>query len=300
MAQRSLNTQIERPFIGIALMVLGMSIIPLLDVCAKLLNENYPVLQVTWARFAFHLVFLIILLSLRKQRWWQRPLAPKTQIIRSLFLLLATLCFFTAIKTTPIPNAIALIFISPLIVTLLSPIFLGESFHWSRLTAVITGFIGVLIVLQPTTEGFNPQSLFALAAGASYALYLITTRKLSQQRTPLLTLFYTAVAGAIVMTVIVPFVWVSPDLKSWGLMALMGLAAATGHFFIIRAFDYAAASLLAPFNYAEIIMTTLLSYWLFNYFPTPTVWLGIAIIIASGIYSSLQEYRKVNEGQIKT
>jgi drug/metabolite transporter (DMT)-like permease len=119
----------------------------------------------------------------------------------------------------------------------------------------------------------------------------MATRKIANRSAPLLTLFYTAIAGLLLLSVMVPAVWVTPDAKGWGLMALMGLFAAAGHYMIIRACEYASASLLSPFNYTEIICATVVSYLLFGYFPDVMVWVGIAIISLSGIYVSMLEYR---------
>ncbi len=124
---------------------------PLLDVCAKALNESMPVLQVTWARFFFHMLCMLPVLVITKQNWWHWPSSSKMQLARGVMLLIATLSFFYAIKFSPIPNAMALLFVSPLIVTLLSPIFLKEMFGVRRFIATVIGFIGVIVVLQPTT-----------------------------------------------------------------------------------------------------------------------------------------------------
>jgi drug/metabolite transporter (DMT)-like permease len=160
-----------------------------------------------------------------------------------------------------------------------------------RVVAAGVGFCGALIVLRPATDAFNPSALFALLAGGFYALYIMSTRRIANRAPPILTLLYTAVAGVIVMSLLMPLVWIWPDTRGWLLMALMGLFAATGHFMIIRACELASASLVAPFNYTEIIGATLVSYFLFDYFPDPWAWLGIAIICGSGVALSVQEYR---------
>lgn len=281
----------QRPLLGIGLMILGMMLVPLLDACAKVLSQDYPVLEITWARFMFHFLWLLPLVHWKRLPWWKMPTAPGTQLVRSLFLTFATLMFFLSIKDNPIPNALALLFISPLVVTLLAPVALGERFDWKQAGAAVVGFIGVLVVLRPTSDAFQPSVLFALGAGISYACYLMATRKLANRSAPLLTLFYTSIAGVVLLSLLVPAVWITPDAKGWGLMALMGLFAAAGHYMIIRACEYASASLLAPFNYTEIIGATSVSYLLFGYFPDAMVWLGIAIISLSGIYVSMLEYR---------
>ncbi len=142
------------------------------------------------------------------------------------------------------------------------------------------------------SEAFTPSMLFALVAGFCYAAYMLITRKLSADKTPLLTLFYTAIVGVIVLSPVMPAIWVQPDIKSWGLMALMGVVAALGHYMVILACQYAEASLVSPYNYFEIVGAVVLSYLVFGYFPALNVWLGIAIICASGIYISYREMRR--------
>ncbi len=282
----------QRPLLGIGMMVLGMLAIPPLDVCAKVLSQDYPVMQVVWSRYFFHFLLLIPLLAFRRIQWWHIPKHPKTHVLRSILLLLSTIFFFIAIKQNPIPNALALLFVSPLIVTGFAPLFLGERFQMNRAGAALCGFIGVLVVLQPTTDAFQPSILFAGLAGASYAFYIMTTRKVSNNLSPLLTLFYTAIVGMLVMSFIAPFNWITPDLRGWLIMALMGAFAALGHYLIILACEFASASLVAPFNYVEIVGATLVSFMVFGYFPNLLVWVGIAIICASGVYISLVEYRQ--------
>lgn len=280
----------QRPLLGISLMSIGMLLVPLLDACAKLLTRDYPVLQVSWARFAFHFVWLLPLVSWQGLRWWRMPPLPWMQAWRSLALLLATVCFFGAIRSNPIPICLALLFVSPLFVSLLAPVLLGESFAPKRLVAALVGFAGVLVVLRPGVDAFDPSVLLALAAGLSYALYVMATRRVAGRVAPLLTLFYTAVVGFVVLSMAMPVVWVAPDPRGWGLMALMGLFAAAGHYLIIKACEVADASLVAPFNYVEIIGATAVSLFLFGYFPDAWAWLGIAIICCSGLAITLLEW----------
>ena len=171
----------HRPLLGIGLMVLGMLLVPLMDACAKVLSRDYPVLEITWARFMFHFLWLLPVVHWQRLPWWKMPPAPGIQMVRSLFLTLATLSFFLAIKENPIPNALALLFISPLVVTLVAPFVLNECFDRKRAGAVVVGFIGVLVVLRPASDEFQPSVLFALGAGVGYACYLMATRKLANR-----------------------------------------------------------------------------------------------------------------------
>jgi drug/metabolite transporter (DMT)-like permease len=279
----------DHPMLGIGLMIVGMMVIPIMDILAKMLAAQFPVLQIVWGRFIFNVVWLIPFLIWRKEKWWAVPRHPWIQIFRGLCLLSSTFFFFLCIKSNPIPNALALLFVSPLIVTLLSPFVLGEPFGLRRLLATLFGFIGVLIVLQPNSDEFQPSLLYALVAGLSYALYILVTRKVSTTSSPLMTLFYTAVVGTVAITPWIPIVWVPIDSEALLLFAAIGLIAATGHFLVILSCQYAPASLVAPFNYTEIIVATMLSYLFFDYLPNAIAWLGIAIICVSGIYISLRE-----------
>jgi drug/metabolite transporter (DMT)-like permease len=219
-------------------------------------------------------------------------------------LTITTVAFFYAIKDNPIPTALTLLFVSPLIVAIVAPLWLGESFDTPRGTAVVLGFAGVVVVLRPTADSFSPTILWALVAGVGYAFYIMFTRKLSASGPPLLTLFYTAVGGVIVLTPLIGSVWTTPDLKGVAMMASMGLFAAMGHFLIIMACEYATASQLSPFNYFEIVAATAISYFAFDFFPDMYVWVGIAIICTSGAYVSWRELqlskraRAIQDGRI--
>ena len=214
------------------------------------------------------------------------PKQPGFHLLRSLMLTLATLFFFTAIKTNPIPNALTLLFVSPLIVAMLAPFVLGERFDIFIGVGVLIGFVGVVIVLQPDTAQFRPSLVYALVSGFCYALYIITTRKLTLSGAPLLTLFYTAIVGTLVLGPMAASDWVVPDLVGSLMAAAMGLVAAISHFMIIKAFEYSTASELSPFGYFEIIVAMILSFFVFSFVPTYEAVVGLIIIISSGLLVS--------------
>lgn len=283
----------DRPLTGIALMALGVSIVPFMDGIAKYLSADYPVMQIVWGRFTFHLLWLLpILLISFRPRDLLRPGRVGLQLLRGGCLLGATLCFFAAISFMPIADALALLFISPMVCTLLSPWLLHEHVGFWRWLAVAAGFLGALIVVRPGFGVFQWASLLALAAGALHGCYLVATRMLSGSTNPAITLFFTAIVGAAVMSMIVPAVWVTPDPAAWGWMALMGLIAASGHFLIIRSFERAPAPVVAPVGYAEMVVATIIGYVVFNDFPDPWTWVGIVTIVASGILISVREHRR--------
>ncbi len=280
----------DRPILGISLMITAMLVIPSLDIFAKLLSDKFHVIQITWARFLFNTIWLLPLLFFSQEPLLRMPRRPGIHFLRSIFLLLSTLFFFLGIQSNPIPNVLSLLFVAPLVVVMLSPWVLGETFSLSRLLASLAGFGGVLIILQPGGSGFEPTLLYGLAAGFCYASYILSTRKLSTSSGPLMTLFYTAVIGTVLLLPLLPTVWIQANSTDWLQMSAMGFFGAAGHFFIIWACRYADASLISPFNYTEIIGATLLSYLVFNTLPTANTWLGTAVICGSGIYISVQEY----------
>lgn len=290
----------ERPLAGIACMALGVSVVPLMDGVAKYLSGEFHVFQVTWGRFAFHVAWLLpfVLWRLRPRDLFSGH--PGLQLLRGGFLLGATLCYFGAIAWMPIADALALLFISPMICTSLSPWVLGEHVGPWRWAAVATGFAGALVVIRPGMGVFEPAAMLALGAGGFHGAYLLATRRLAGHTNPLITLLFTALVGLMVMSLAMPVVWRAPAATDWLLMALMGLFAAGGHFLIIRSFNQAPASIVAPIGYFEIAAATAVGYIGFNDFPDTTTWVGIAIIVASGIVIAVREGRQRNAGSAPT
>lgn len=284
-------------------MLLGVSIVPFMDGFAKFLSSYYPVVQIVWARFFFHFAFMLPVVLLRHRADVLTVNQPFLQVVRGGFLLGATTFFFWSLKYLAIPDALTLLFVSPLVVTCLSPALLGEHVGVRRWSAVIAGFAGVCIVLRPTGGTFQPASFAALAAGLCHACYILATRRLSGTAPPNVTLFYTSVLGMIVLSAYIPWHWHTPTPMHLGAMAAIGGIAAAGHYLLIKAFDFAEASVLAPFGYGEIVMATVVGYFGFGDFPDHLTWLGIAIIIASGVYIAMREHRRhvevpPDEGQI--
>ncbi len=269
--------------------LLAWVMLPIMDGFAKYLSSDLPVLQITWARYFFTVAFTlpVMFFFFRKNLVWTDK--PKLQLIRGLILLTANVCFFYSISIISLAKALTLAFIAPLIVTAFSPIFLGEKVGFRRWSAVIIGFIGSMVVIRPGFVEINLASLAALGTGVMYGFYLIITRKLSSSDNPLLTLLLTGVVGAIIISFVMPFVWIKPTLNQWSMMAAIGIFACIGHLFIILSLKYADASKLAPFSYFEIVTNIIIGYYFFNDFPDKWTFLGLFIIILSGIYISRRE-----------
>ena len=269
--------------------LLGWMFLPIMDGFAKYLSADLPVLQITWARYFFTVAFTlpIMFFFFNKQLVWSDK--PKLQILRGLILLFANICFFYAISVISLAKALTLAFIAPLIVTTFSPVLLGENGGFRRWPAVIIGFIGSLVVIRPGFLEINFASFAALGTGVMYGFYLIITRKLSTSDNPLLTLLLTGVVGATVISLTIPFIWVKPSLNQWSMMAAIGIFACIGHLFLILSLKHADASKLAPLGYTEILPNVVIGYYFFGDFPDNWTFLGLFIIILSGIYISRRE-----------
>lgn len=280
-----------RPLTGLLLMLGAMVVLPVMDGFAKDLSRRHPVMQVVWARYLFHLLAMlpIVLWRFGPRALWPRRVG--VQLLRGGLLLGATSLFFAAIAQMELATTLALFFVSPLVVTMLGPKVLGERVGWRRWAAVLIGFGGVLVILRPGGGVLQAAALLALGAGVVHGLYLLTTRKLAGSAPPLVTLAYTAIVGAVVMSALVPFRWVPPSPRDFGQMVLLGVLAAVGHFLLIKAFDHAPATWLAPLGYTEIVTSTLVGLVAFGDFPDGPTWIGITIIVGSGLFISVRERR---------
>ena len=259
-------------------------ILPIMDGFAKYLSLTLPVLQITWARYFFTviIVFPIIFFFYRKNLKFSEK--PKLQLIRGMLLFSANVLFFYSISVIPLSKALTLAFVAPLIVTSLSPIFLNEKVGLNRWIAVFFGFVGCLIIIRPGFIELNLATIAALGTGLMYGFYLIVTRKLSSVDNPLLTLFLTGVVGATLGSFMMPLTWVYPSLNEWLIMFLIGLFASIGHFLLILSLKFADASKLAPFGYFEILPNMLIGFYFFNHLPDNYDFLGLIIIVLSGLY----------------
>ena len=265
-------------------------IVPVMDAIAKHLSLTMDVFQITWARYFFTVVFTLSLMVLFYRETFVWSKRPKLQLVRGIILAFSTLCFFYSISVISLPKALTLAFVAPITCTALSPFFLSEKVGIRRWSAVLVGFLGTLIVIRPGFIDVNLATLAALACGICYGFYLVITRKLSASDNSLLTLLFTGVVGLALISLFMPSVWVNPTPKEWIMMAIIGLIASVAHLFIILSLKYADASKLAPLGYTEIITNIIISYYFFHELPDNWTYLGLFIIVLSGLYISRREY----------
>ena len=201
-----------------------------------------------------------------------------------------TAFFYIAITEIPLANALSLLLVAPIIVVVLSSFILKERITPIKIICVLIGFVGTLLVIQPGFTDFNLYSLYALISGLFYAMYLIYTRKVNFSSDSIITLSYSTIPGAIIMTLLIPFYWESiPNLSQIIILGCIGPVVIVSHFFFIKAYQYAEASTLAPIHYFEIVSNVLISILFFKDIPTIAVSIGIMCIISSGVLISLNQ-----------
>jgi len=273
----------RNPLIGIFFMLGAMAILPMIDVIAKHLGQSIPILQIVWARLALG---ALITLPIAARHGGLVPARPWLHTARAGFLMAATFLFFSSLKFLPIADALAIFFVQPLVLTALSPFVLQERVSLRRWIAVGVGFVGTLIIIRPGMGAFNPGALLALGAGTALALYFLLTRKVSGTAPAIVTTFQTNAIGGVIASVLVLWVWQAPTPTEWALFFGLAAIANLGHWLIVRAYDYAEASLLAPLAYTEMVTATIFGLVFFGDFPDAYTLLGVAILIGCAVYIS--------------
>lgn len=281
-----------RPLIGIGLMLLAMAILPFIDVLAKFLGQaGMPIAMIVWARAVFGAATVLPFALRAAGPATLRPDRPLHHLARAVLLFAATFCFFLSLKTLPIADALAIFFVNPLVVTVLSALALKERVGPRRWAAVAVGFLGTLVIIRPGMVELNPGTIWALAAGVALGTYFVMTRAIAGQAHAMVLTFQTNALGAVLMTLALPLVWQAPTAPQWAMLAGVGVIATLGHALITRAYEHAEASLLAPFAFTEIVMATLVGWWFFADLPDRWTVAGVAILIASAVYISWRERR---------
>ena len=277
---------------GIVLMIAGLAMFSIGEGAVKYLTAEYEIIQIVWARYTFHaLLFLIIFsrIGLKRQIATTRPWL---QLGRSVLLVIATTFFFTAVRYLTLAEAISINFVSPLLVTVFSIVILGEHVGARRWGAIMVGFVGVLIIIRPGLGIMHWAAALPLGTAVCYSLYQILTRIAARTEDAQTSLFWTSAVGVLVTSVAVPFAWTPPTPFAWTLMVGTGLFFGFGHYLLIKGFEVAPASMLAPFIYTQLIWVTIIGYILFGNFPDEFTLIGGAVVIASGLYVWHRETRR--------
>jgi drug/metabolite transporter (DMT)-like permease len=277
---------------GIGLMCLAVFLFIMLEMTAKASAEHMPVAQTVWARYFSHLALMTIFLAPRYGMRLVATRRPGVQIMRSLFLLTMTGCTFFSLRHLQMVEVTTIGFAAPFFVAALSVPLLGEKVGVHRWAAIALGFVGVAIAMRPGLGVFQWASLVILSGAFMNALYLILTRK-AKDEDPIVSIYFTSFAGAIIMSAIVPFVWVTPaEPIGWVIMVALGLFGGLGHFLLIVGHTMAPASLLAPFYYTQIAFSVGVGYAVFGDVPDGLTIAGACVVLGSGLYLIYRERRK--------
>jgi drug/metabolite transporter (DMT)-like permease len=289
MIQPETATSSHSSYTGIFFYCSAVFLFVVMDSFVKHVTTVFEPVQIVWARYFFHMLLMVMILAPRHGMTLVKTTKPKLQIFRSLLLLGATICFFTALKFVPLADAGSVGASSPLFVVLLSVLVLKEKVGIRRWGAVVFGFIGALIVLRPGFDAVHPALFLVVGTSFFFALYQITTRLLAGVDDQVTTLFYTSLVGTVGTTIVVPFFWTAPDLAGWGYLILIGFIGGVSHFILIKAFHFATAATLAPFNYSQLVWTVIFGYFAFGDFPDTYTILGATFIVSSGLYILYRE-----------
>lgn len=284
----------QHPVRGILLILSALFFFAALDATSKHLSQKFAVPLLVWARYTLHCLLMIAFLAPSMRLRLVATQRPLIQVTRALMLVGTTGFVMGALRLMPLAETTAIIFITPLLVTLMAGPWLGEKIGWRRWLAVIAGFAGALLVARPGGALAGSGILLALAAAVCYAVYQIQTRQLSATEGTFTMLFYTALVGTIVMTLGLPWFWDGPTPTPVEalLIASMGIYGGTGHYLLTRAFRHAPATTLTSFMYAQLIWAMLLGWQVFDHLPDRWAILGMTIIAGSGLAVALTERRK--------
>ncbi len=272
---------------GIGLMCLAIAVFSCLDTTAKYMATvaALPVTQVVWVRFLSQLGLILLVTGVLAV---PRLLATRKvgfQIARSTLMLFSTVLNFMALRTLRLDQTQTVYFLAPFVVALLGGPFLGEWVGWPRMVAILVGFSGILVVVRPGYAVFEPALLLALGSMLCYAIFILITRYLATYDAPEVTLFFSLLAGALLMAPFAVADWVWPTSgKVWLLLLSMGFWGGIGHYIFILAYRHAPASTLAPFIYLGLISHTTGGWLVFDQVPDTWTLVGASIVILSGVY----------------
>jgi drug/metabolite transporter (DMT)-like permease len=257
------------------------------DSTARILLKAYPAMEIAFVRFFVHMVLVGVFIAWRDPRLIvsRRPLL---QMLRSSFLLGATLFGMFALKVMPFVDFSAIVWVTPVLVAALSVVILHEKVRPSVWASVFAGLMGVWVIIGRTGMDFSLSMLFPCLAALANALYQIATRLVHRADLPVTTLFYTAVAGVLFCGGLLPFAAVAPSLADASLMLLLGLFGVVSHYCLIRAFAAAPANIVAPFGYTALLWATLFGLVIFAEIPGPRTLFGAGLIVGAGLFVFLR------------
>jgi len=288
-ALHSNSQSTDRPALGILLIVSGVGLFALMDAAIKWLTSEFSTAQIVAMRSWFGLPFLLLLVFLEGGLSELKTQRPVAHVVRYVLVLALSFSFFWVLSEMKLVDAIAITFAAPILIAAMSVPILKETVGVHRWTAILVGFIGVLIILRPGSGVFQWASLMALASAAIYALLMVTTRALKGTESRASLMLYPQLGMSVTSLLIAPFFWTCPSLIEIGVFAVVGALGSAGIFCITQAFRLAPAATVSPYEYTAMIWATLLGYLLWQELPDRFTLAGSAIVISSGLYILYRE-----------
>lgn len=268
---------------GVFYMLIAVFLMSVLDVIAKILLYKFTVAQMTFIRGGFSLVMLGAIGLMKYGIEGFKTDIPEWHLLRSLLMMISSFTFFAALALLPLVNVFVIVFVAPIVIAALSGPLLGERVGLWRWSAVLIGFSGVLVILEPSSEFSLKGTIFGLIGVITYALNSLTSRKLSGRESVFKLSFYIFIGPTIMGAILSLTNWLTPTMWDWFLFFLTGLVGGLSFIFFNMAFQKAEASLVTTFEYTGLLWASLAGYFIFNEVVDSKIWLGAAIIIFGGI-----------------
>ena len=276
-------------------MAAGVAAFALLDAGAKWLTEMYGVAQIIFLGRIFTLVLVLAVALPRVGFGIFHTRRPWRHLARAVTSVLTMATFFWALSLMPLANVVALTFAAPLIMTVLSVIVLREDVGPRRWGAIAVGFVGVLIMLRPTGDGFDWAALIPLASALFYAISIIVSRQLTATESTDNLMLWVSLAAIISSAPFMPAEWKTPNAWELAIFAFTGIASGAGQFLMLRAFRYGEVSMLAPVEYTSLIWAAALGFVIWNEIPGWPIWLGAPIVAGASFYIARRETRRAQQ-----
>ena len=288
----------DKPLLGILLMLGFCVVAPMGDAVAKILGQSIPLGQLLLVRFAVQAIILIPMVWATKLVWRMNGWVLKLAFLRTVLHIFGIGAMFTALQYLPLADAVAIAFVMPFIMLLLGKYILGEDVGVRRLIACIVGFIGTLLVVQPSFANVGWPALLPMVVAVNFSFFMLITRQIAKETNPI---GLQAVSGVMAVGIMVPALAITagmgidaltlipPTGFEWSILGAIGVLGTLAHLLMTWSLRYAPSATLAPMQYLEIPIATVIGFWVFKDLPNGLAAVGIAITITAGVYIILRE-----------
>ena len=288
----------DKPLLGILLMLGFCVVAPMGDAVAKILGQSIPLGQLLLVRFAVQAIILIPMVWATKLVWRMNGWVLKLAFLRTVLHIFGIGAMFTALQYLPLADAVAIAFVMPFIMLLLGKYILGEDVGARRLIACIVGFIGTLLVVQPSFANVGWPALLPMVVAVNFSFFMLITRQIAKETNPI---GLQAVSGVMAVGIMVPALAITAEMGidaltliaptgfEWSMLGAIGVLGTLAHLLMTWSLRYAPSATLAPMQYLEIPIATVIGFWVFKDLPNGLAAVGIAITIAAGVYIILRE-----------